>query len=217
MQPDASSSLQRSGTALPAPRFPILTLDESRLTPALGYVFRKQWLYPQESLISVLWKFEKANALPGTVVARLMGPDVDPYEGIEPYRDVVDLDRLRESLQLPLKALRAATIERRAQRRYSDVFRFCRRCLSRGYHSVVHQFEGQAQCPAHGGPLESVCERCGCETPYRMSVQVLEAQYRCAHCLAPYAQPCWTPENARPMKPEHRIAFTRHYFARCWG
>jgi len=62
MQPDASSSPRRSGTLLQEPRFPILTLDESKLTPALGYVFRRKWLYPHESLISILWKFEKANA-----------------------------------------------------------------------------------------------------------------------------------------------------------
>ncbi len=53
MQPDASSLPPRSDGLLREPAFPILTLDESRLTPALGYVFRKGWLYPHESLISI--------------------------------------------------------------------------------------------------------------------------------------------------------------------
>jgi hypothetical protein len=32
--------------------FPILTLDESKLAPALGYLFYSKWLDPYESLIS---------------------------------------------------------------------------------------------------------------------------------------------------------------------
>ena len=72
-------------------RFPILTLEEGSLTPALGYLFDRNWLYPYESLISILWKFEKANALSGNVVARLLGPDVDPYEGLVPRLDVIEL------------------------------------------------------------------------------------------------------------------------------
>ena len=84
MQPDACSSPPRSGASPRTLSFPILTLDERKLTPALGYVFSTKWLDPCESLISILWKFEKVNALPGHVVARLMGPDIDPYEGVAP-------------------------------------------------------------------------------------------------------------------------------------
>jgi hypothetical protein len=76
---------------LTEPRFPILTLEEGSLTPALGYLFDRKWLYPYESLISILWKFEKANALSGNVVARLLGPDVDPYEGLVPRLNVIEL------------------------------------------------------------------------------------------------------------------------------
>ncbi|MBN3760758.1 TniQ family protein [Burkholderia sp. Ac-20365] len=220
MQPAASLSQRRSVAPvapLQALKFPILALDESRLTPALGYVFRKQWLYPHESLISILWKFERANGLSGTVLARLVGPDVDPYEGIAPCQDVIDVDRLRLTLGLPLKTLRASLIRQREQRSCKGVFRYCRRCLSRGYHSVVHQFEGTDQCPAHRCALEAMCQRCGCEAPYRVNVQLLEAPYRCGNCLMPYTRPYWLPNIARPMIPEHRTAFTRRYFARCWG
>ena len=77
MQPDACSSRPHNA-ALQAPRFPILMLDEQRLTPSLGYVFNERWLDPCESLVSILWKFEKVNALPCNVVARLMGPNIDP-------------------------------------------------------------------------------------------------------------------------------------------
>ena len=59
-------------------RFPILTLDEAKLTPALGYVFDKKWIDPRESLVSILWKLKVANALSGVAVMRLVRLDIDP-------------------------------------------------------------------------------------------------------------------------------------------
>jgi hypothetical protein len=107
MQSAVSSSTRREAPALIAPRFPILNLDERRLTPALGFVFDARWLLPGESIISILWKFARANGLPGHALVRLMGVDIDPYEGVEPIRDAVDLKHLRRMLLLPGKVLRA--------------------------------------------------------------------------------------------------------------
>lgn len=136
-------------------KFPILTLDESSLSPALGYLFQRSWIYPHESLVSILWKFERANALSGAIVARFMGPDIDPYEGVAPYRDLIDVRHLCEHLRLPADIVRMAVIDRMGEQRYSDVFRFCRRCLSHGYHSVLHQLESITLCPGHRTVLES--------------------------------------------------------------
>lgn len=140
MQPDASSS-PPSEAPPPTSEFPILTLDGAKLTPALGYLFNKGWVEPCESLISILWKLEKANGLSGIVVARLMGPGIDPYEGTVPQRGLVDLDRLHGSLGLPKCILRAALLAPGGRRRYSQVLRYCRPCIAHGYHSVVHQIE----------------------------------------------------------------------------
>ncbi|MFM0060178.1 hypothetical protein PQR64_31555 [Paraburkholderia phytofirmans] len=106
-----SSSTRKEAPALIAPRFPILNLDERRLTPALGFIFDARWLLPGESIISVLWKFARANGLPGHALVRLMGVDVDPYEGVEPIRDAVDLKHLRCMLPLPGKVLRASLLD----------------------------------------------------------------------------------------------------------
>jgi hypothetical protein len=192
-------------------------LDERKLTPALGYVFNRKWLDPCESLISILWKFEKANALPGHVVARLMGPDTDPYEGVVPELGMVDIDRLHDTLAVPTKTLRAALLQPTHRRRYSNVFRHCRRCVAHGYHSVLHQMESVSACPAHRRPLETACRRCGYEAPYLAGVQLLEAPYRCAYCRASYGGQGWSPNKARPMKAEYRKAITRRYFERYLG
>lgn len=217
MQPAAFSSPLLSRGLLRPPSFPILTLDERKLTPSLGYLFNRKWLDPCESLISILWKFEKANALPGHVVARLMGPDIDPYEGVVPQLGIVDIVRLRDTLAVPTKTLRAALLQPTQRRCYSGVFRHCRRCVAHGYHSVLHQLENVSVCPAHRWPLETACRRCGYEAPYRVNVQLLEAPYRCAYCRASYGGQGWSPNKARPMRAEYRKAITRRHFESYFG
>jgi hypothetical protein len=199
------------------PSFPILTLDESRLTPALGYIFHRKWIAPYESLVSILWKFEKANSLPGHVVARLLGVDIDPYEGLVPQLGLIDLGRLHDNLDVPINTLRTALVNPTQRRRYSDVYRHCRRCMQGGYHSVLHQLESIAVCPAHRRPLEMACRRCGYEAPYRVNIRLLESPYCCANCRASYGGQGWSPDNARPMKPECRKAITRRYFELYFG
>jgi hypothetical protein len=44
------------------------------------------------------------------VVARLLGPDVDPYEGVVPQLGMVDVDRLHESLRVSVETLCAALL-----------------------------------------------------------------------------------------------------------
>jgi|GEM_PF-6993369 len=49
---------------------PILTFDEGRLSPSYGHFFAHRWLAPQETIVSIAWKFARINALPGQIVAR---------------------------------------------------------------------------------------------------------------------------------------------------
>ncbi|MGF6735617.1 hypothetical protein OKW50_007790 [Paraburkholderia youngii] len=100
MRPDACSQ-RRNRKALRTPRFPILTFDEWLLRLALGSDFNLAWLMPGESLVSILWKFACANALPGDVLLRLMCPDVDPCEGVAPRGDTIDMVLLRHLVRLP--------------------------------------------------------------------------------------------------------------------
>lgn len=217
MQPAAYSPPCNRRAAARAPSFPILTLDEQNLTPALGYIFDKRWLDPCESPVSILWKFETVNALPGTVVARLMGPDIDPDEGVMPQLGSVDLVRLRRTLGISIASLEIALLHPSQRRRYSLLVRYCRSCIARGYHGVIHQMLTFHNCPAHYRPLETACRRCGYEAPYRVNVLLLESPYRCAFCGSSYGGDGWLPDRARPMRTKHRIAFTRRYYERHLG
>jgi predicted RNA-binding Zn-ribbon protein involved in translation (DUF1610 family) len=214
MQPVASSSPPPSEAMLPPLRFPILTLEERSLTPALGYVFNRKWLEPYESIVSILWKFKTANALPGYALARLMGPRVDPYEGVVPKVEAIDFERLRSTLGLPAKVVRAALLPALQHRPRSESLRYCRRCIAGGYHSALYQIERIAVCPAHSMPLESACRKCGYEAPYLLNVRLLETPYRCANCGARYASKKWSPDRLQPMSWEDRRAITRAYIER---
>jgi hypothetical protein len=216
MQPAAYSSPRKVWRATPPP-FPILTLDERKLTPALGYLFSAKWIDPCESLVTILWKFEKANALPGHVAALLMGADIDPYEGVAPQAGVIDIRRLRDTLNVPLKILHGSLLVPSQRRRYSKLFRYCRCCLARGYHSVLHQIDGVDVCPAHRRPLETACRRCGYEAPYVLSVRFLDAPYRCAYCRAGYSHKVFSVLSSQRMKKDERIAMNRFYFQRYFG
>jgi hypothetical protein len=98
----------------------------------MGYVFSPRWVGPRESLISIFWKFAKANSAAGHIVARLLGPEIDPYEGVVPRADVVDVRRLRHAFALPKKTLYGSLLQASERSRCSDRLRQCRRCMGRG-------------------------------------------------------------------------------------
>jgi hypothetical protein len=216
MRPAACSS-PLDGKRASALRFPIMTIDQHRLTPAMGYVFSPKWVDPCESLVSIFWKFVRANSAAGHMVARLLGPEIDPYEGIAPRVDMVDVCRLHPALGLPRKTLYGSLIQISQRSRCSDRLRRCRRCMGRGYHSVIHQFDCLDVCPAHHLPLETACRHCGYESPFVINVQLLEAPYRCANCRWAYGNKGYSPAYHRPMTREERIAICRKSYRLRFG
>ncbi|WP_241975095.1 hypothetical protein [Paraburkholderia sp. BL17N1] len=211
-------SFTRDSVALKAPRFPILTLDERQLTPALGFIFDVRWLLPGESIVSILWKFARANGLAGHTLVQLMGADVDPYEGVEPMRDVIDVKRLRRMLCLPVKVLRASLLDAGQRGRHHPTFRYCRQCTARGHHSVTYQMFSENRCPAHDRMLETQCRHCGRETPYILNAILVGSPYRCAWCGTLYGTRFPPVLSTGPtMRKEDRIAIARHFHNRMAG
>jgi len=200
------------------PRFPILSLDERRLTPALGYIFDARWLLPGESIVSILWKLSRANGLPGHALVRLMGADIDPYQGVEPMRDAVDVKHLRRMLLLPGNVLRVSLLEAGLRGRHHAVFRYCRQCILFGHHSVTCQMLNENRCPAHRQKLETGCHRCGRDTPYMLNASLVGSPYQCAQCGERYAAQSPPTFATKPaMRKEHRIAIARHFHHRMSG
>jgi len=195
---------------------PILTVDEHRLSPSFGYAFDYRWLEPYESIVSILWKFVRVNALAGHVVAAEVGRQaVDPYEGTESHREAIDITRLQRTLGVSRDVLRKALIPAVRYGAVSSCLRYCPRCLARGYHAVVHQFESVGRCPIHDLRLERACRQCGHVAPYRLNAGLLETPYRCAQCRCLYGTgwPRVPGRSRMPMK--ELIPMTRTHIARC--
>jgi hypothetical protein len=181
MQPGACSQ-QRSCEALEAVRFPILTFDEWRPGRPPDRGFMTDWLMPGESLVSILWKFACANALPGDVLMRLICPDADPLEGIVPLRSALDLARLRRLLRLPANMLRTSLLDRTPGEQYHVAFRYCRQCAAHGYHSALHQLAEEDRCAAHRQEPRTRCPQCRRQSPFVINSSVIEAPFRCVWC-----------------------------------
>lgn len=196
--------------ALEQPRFPILAFDEWELSLSRGSAFNPKWLMPEESLISILWKFACANVLPGDVLVHLISPCVDPSEGVAPLRDDIELARLCRILRLPEGVLRMSLLDAAHPDRPHRVFRHCRLCAAHGYHSVLYQLEEEDRCPAHHELLDTRCLHCGSETPYIVRANVIEAPFRCLSCRSHFSYGRLSLRSTAPAMRRHdRLAISR--------
>ncbi len=188
---------------------PILTFDERVLSPRFGYVFHRHWLDPYESVVGMLWKFVRMNRLAGhAVVAQICRHTVDPYEGIEPTD--VDVAAVARLLGVTQTCVRGALCSPRSALGYSPWFRYCPRCLSRGYHGVTHQLERHFLCPIHKHLMLARCRHCAGQSDYRLDAQLLDAPFRCRHCRRFYTSIASTKfEQRKPMSARNRRAVTR--------
>ncbi|MEA3104158.1 MAG: hypothetical protein QOF74_8398 [Caballeronia mineralivorans] len=209
MPPDAHLR-PRDASALKPPRFPILPFDEWQISFARGSVFNLERLMPGESLVSILWKFGCANALPGHALLHLISPEADPREGVAPMWDVIDLTRLRHVLRLPSDVLRTSLLSAAPHDRYHEAFRYCRQCAAHGYHSVLYQREDEDRCPAHHQSLQTRCPHCSSETPYIVSADLIGAPFRCVWCHSHYSYGRLSlPSTTPAMRRQDRIAISR--------
>lgn len=190
--------------------FPILTFDETTLSPSLGYVFDRRYVEPFESVVSILWKFARMNGLPGHVLVRhLSSAPMDPYDGIGVSTADVDVRLVARMLGVPMKTVRTGLSSPCSRRELDTRLRYCSRCMSLGYHSMAHQFLGAMQCPAHGDWLQEHCRSCGQTSAYRLDARLLDAPFRCAACRRPYGRS--QAPSTRPLPGHMRTSITRAF------
>lgn len=194
--------------ALKSPRFPILTFDEWQLRLALGSFFKIEWLMPGESLVSILWKFARANALPGQVLLELIRSEV--CEGVVPLRNAFDLTQLGRLIRLPRNVLTKSLLDVTRGQRYVEAFRYCRHCAAHGYHSVLHQLTEEHSCPAHQQSLETRCLECLHEMPFIVSSRVIDAPFRCVWCGSHFGYGRLSSLSTTPAMRKKDITAIRH-------
>jgi hypothetical protein len=190
--------------------FLILPFDQARLNPSPGYIFNPRWLDPYESVVSMMWKFAWINGLDGkTVVRHFALRSVDPYEGVEASRTELDVRKIAAALGVTQKTVHAAL--GRPGRSGSAMLRYCPKCIRRTYHSVVHQFSYEQQCPAHRCLLREACPQCGAMNPYRIDAGTLDVPFGCPKCRDKHTQRS-NFIHRRPMSKRALVAITGTFF-----
>lgn len=185
---------------------PILTLDERILSPRLGYVFDRRCVNPYESIVGMLWKFARVNALPGhTVVSQICHGPVDPYLGIAPAD--VNIRAVASLLGLTQRRVREGLGTMRTD--VSGSLRYCSKCAASGYHSTLHQLSRFERCPLHCEPIKSECRSCRRTSSYRLDAQLLDAPFCCRHCRRHYASSGNAAMRLRSLASHERVAVTR--------
>jgi len=119
------------------------------------------------------------------------------------------IGRLHHALKVPLNIVRASFLPDALQRICSPYFRYCRKCLNRGYHGVAHQLESLGRCPIHGGLLKVACRSCGSRAPNRLNAYLLDAPYRCGNCGRLYSSFVPSLLSKRRLSKKARIVITR--------
>lgn len=83
----------------------------------------------------------------------------------------------RPALGVHLKIVRGALIPDWLRDRSSPHFRYCAKCLRRGYHGVVHRLNSVDECPIHCEALQVGCPSCDRSTPYVLNARLLDALF----------------------------------------
>lgn len=150
---------------------------------AYKFVWTCRWIGPYESAFNVLQKFAWANPEAGDLLSKLRIDENLHCSGAT----------ARKCLPAFLSSHLAGGLletyaKRWAQRLESEHFRFCPKCLARGFHSILHQLEALQCCPIHGDPLRSNCSHCNAVTPVMAkSSGAFKSPFSCLECTRPFA------------------------------
>lgn len=145
------------------------------------------------------------------VVTHVAKRQIDPYEGCAATADEFDIGLTAVSLGLPQKTIRLALQRPELRRGWCSQLRYCPRCMSRGYHSVVHQFGGVAYCPVHGCALPTRCRSCAATSEYLIKASVLDAPFKCPNCQRNYGNTPAGFVHRIAMLPRDRTAMFRAF------
>ncbi|GEM_PF-2830725 len=161
-----------------------------------GYCWRPEWVYPFESLRSLLSKFMLLNHIgitdlnqvfcyksPSSFrISLLNGNRALLNSSI--FNNCIDPSLLKEVLGLSDEQLTFSVIESYTyyESYWRNEFRFCPSCLEAGYHSPFHQHKMFNKCPIHGDKLKTCCMKCNAVLPYEFSRLTVRNPYECTEC-----------------------------------
>lgn len=161
------------------------------------YTWREHWVFPYESLWSLVNKFGKLNWVSGLEIKNLFRCEdeeecLDERGGIGKWNfhggKGFDLSKISHILNLPEKLFKQGITSTLHSKRdihlltEAKKLRYCPLCISIGYHSVVHQIRSLEVCPIHDVKLIDKCLHCKKDIPYDLHNS--KHFYGCSFCAA---------------------------------
>lgn len=155
------------------------------------------WVTKFESPWGTFEKFKYANAAMVKDIILLFGtPEAKISKNSlrKNHRDLITLEGIDENSTNDLLGLSLINVyrdnlnniigilpkNRNGERIYfSKHLVFCTKCLSKGYHSLFHQFVLLDYCPIHMIGLKEVCPECNRKIPYILSDEYTKSPFQC--------------------------------------
>lgn len=155
---------------------------------ARGYLRVRAMARPRESIVSLAWRFATINTLTDAEAMTVLAPDINPFEGVEPRSEQLNVTTLARALGVPRRAIERGLLDGKCD--LIDGLRYCRKCLRRhAFHSMLYQRSTTTHCPVHAEPLADTCHRCGHSIPIRFGAQLFVRPYRCGYCRGHFTPP----------------------------
>ncbi|MBB3132241.1 hypothetical protein FHS19_006970 [Paenibacillus rhizosphaerae] len=161
-------------------------------------VWKSEWVNVYETPWSIFEKLCFANHITRTDVIRTLGSkEIQQIKNViigDKWRELIKLsgfdhqmlhnyigfniaDQINTDINLILKPIEY--IYENILTWFPKSIRWCPDCMSKGYHSWVHQFTLTQQCPYHANKIINSCPNCSNEIPFLLSDRSMDEPFTC--------------------------------------
>lgn len=159
----------------------------------MTYVWKSEWIWPYESIWSIIEKFKYANSLCNSDIYKLVRARAprntfyiysSMYASINTVEKTAFIELIGDDIFTitanQLKELMGPLYNICDIRKYMlQEWRYCPKCIKSGYHSMYHQLSFFDRCIFHDIKLKTKCPSCQTEYSYVMKYKGNEQAFRC--------------------------------------
>ncbi|WP_438496960.1 TniQ family protein [Paenibacillus sp. IHBB 3054] len=181
-------------------------------------IWRNEWIHEYETPWSIFGKFSLTNRIERNHLMKYLGNnEVKSIKNNligEKRRELFELSGFSEEMlnvmfdynlvdftKKTIDAITKPLINTNFPKQYwfFKHLRWCKECLSYGYHSWLHQFILLSHCPYHNCDLFDKCPGCENELPFTYSNKSLDTPFtcKCGNKLADFNNTMWSSWNIR--------------------
>ncbi|MBY3621005.1 hypothetical protein HGO21_15745 [Acinetobacter sp. CUI P1] len=181
-------------------------------------IWRKEWIYEFETPWSIFEKLSLVNRINRNEIFSFLGNDnvkkLQKHSMGDTRRELFNLSGFNETtLKLIfgidiVKFTKKSTwslAEPLAKHKYPieswfyQNLRWCKRCISNGYHSWLHQFKLLQKCSFHNCDLIDTCPKCNRKIPFLLSNKQMGEPFtcKCSYRMGDFNESLWSTWNRK--------------------